>query len=190
MEANEEEERRRLVAEGARKQLAEGTWPQVMGVFGYRNPKAPRTPDEEFVRLKALYGRADCSNMAEFVDLVRFAEKEHGVAMSFNLSMRRRLVPGEAPESTAQNAMLLFSCPDILVGTRNGLEGAAVWLKNCYEAVQHLPPESVQVMDKIFGEALGFLKGPSRMTTVEDMLRSAVLGEGDALKPADIPSKH
>lgn len=189
MDPQEKHERRRLVVEGARKQLAEGTWPQVMMVFGYRNPKAPRATDIEFVRLKMLYEQATCPNMAAFVELVRFQEKEHNVTMSFNLSMRRRLVPGEASEPTSETAMLLFSCPDILVGTRYGMEGAVVWFKNFFEAMPNLAPESLQVMDKIFGEALEFLKGPSRTTTVGEMFKSAVLCEDDALKTPDV-SQH
>lgn len=160
MDQKDQEERQRLVVEGARKQLDEGTWPQVMMVFGYPTPKAPPTVDEEFIRLKVLYEQASCPNMAAFIGIVWFAEKENGVSMSFNLSMRRRLTPGEAPEPTAENAMLLFSCPDILVGTRYGVEGAMVWFKNFSEAISRLAPESVQVMDKVFGEAVEFFKGP------------------------------
>lgn len=186
MDQKDQEEGRRLVAEGARKQLADGTWPQVMMVFGYPTPKAPLTSDEEFARIKALYEQAACPNMAAFIEMVRFSEKEHCVSMSFNLSMRRRLTPGEAPEPTSENAMLLFSCPDILVGTRYGVEGAAVWFKNFSEAIPRLAPESAQVMDKIFGEAIEFLKGPSRKTNVAEMFKSAVLGEGDALKTPDV----
>lgn len=186
MDQKDQEERRRLVAEGARKQLADETWPQVMMVFGYPTPKSPLTADEEFTRLKTFYEQAACPNMATFIDMVRFSEKEHGVSMSFNLSMRRRITPGEAPESTLENAMLLFSCPDILVGTRYGVEGAAVWLKNFSEAVPRLAPESVQFMDKIFGEAIEFLKGPSRKTNVAEMFKSDVLGEGDALETPDV----
>ena len=185
----ESEKRRRLIVEGARKQLAEGTWPEVMMVFVYRNAKAPRTPDAEFARLKELFEQASCLNIAAFIELARFQEKEHGVTTSFNLSMRRRLVPNEAP-LTLENAILLLSCPDILVGTRRGIEGAAVWFKSFSEAIPHVPPESLQVMDKIFGEAVEFLKGPSREATVGEMFRSAILGEGDALRPADIPTKH
>lgn len=189
MDSKKTEERRRLVTEGARKQLAEGTWPQVMGVFGYRNPNGPRVLDEEFLRLKALYEQAACQNMAAFIELVRFQEKEHGVTMSFSLSTRRRLVPGEAPEPTKENAMLLFSSRDVLVGTRFGVEGAVVWFKNFSEAMPNLVSETVQVMDKIFGEALEFFKGPSRSTTVGDMLKSAVLGEGEVLAAPEV-SKH
>lgn len=191
MDSKDKEERRRLAAEGARKQLAEGTWPQVMTIFGYPNPKAPRTADEEFARLKTLYGQANCPNMVAFIELVQFKEKEHDVTMSFNLSMRRRLVPGDAAPLNAESAMLLFSCPDILVGTRYGVEGAAVWFKNFSEAMPNMAPESVQLMDKIFGEAVEFLRsGTSRRTTVEDMFKSAVLGEGDAPESPDALSKH
>ncbi len=189
MDQKDQEERRRLVAKGARKQLAEGTWPQVMMVFGYPTPKAPITADEEFARLKTFYEQASCPNMAAFIDMVRFAEKENGMSMSFNLSLRRRLTPGEAPETTPENAMLLFLCPDILVGTRWGIEGAAIWFKNFSEAIPQLVPESVQVMDKIFGEAVEFLKRPSHKTNVAEMFKSAVLGEGKILETPKV-SKH
>ena len=189
MKKDEKNERRRLAAEGARKQLTEGTWPQVMMVFGYLNPKAPRTLEDELDRLKVFYEQAVCPSIAEFVELVRFAEKEHSMTMSFKFSTRRRLVPGEAPEPTAENAMLLFTSCDILVGTRYGAEGAAVWLKNFSEAMSHMAPEQVQVMDKIFAEAVEFLKGPSRKTTLREMLKDAVLGEGETLESPKV-SKH
>ncbi|MDB5225242.1 MAG: hypothetical protein JWL87_194 [Candidatus Adlerbacteria bacterium] len=177
-------DRRRLVAEAAQKQLTDGTWPQVMKVFGYQNPKAPRVPDEEFARLKALYEQAACPNLAAFVDLVRFKEKERDVTMSFNLSLRLRLASG------ADNAALILSSPDIMVGTRYGIEGAAVWLKNFFEAVPDSAPESVQLMDKIFGEAVEFLQGTPRQATLEDMVKFAITGEGDIFEPADKPLKH
>ncbi len=182
MEVDEKEDHRRI-AEGARRRLAEGTWPQVVAVFGYANPNAPRTPEEEFIRLGAVYAQVACPNLVRFIELLRFTEQEHGVTMSFNLSLRRRLVPGDAPEPTAETVMFLFSCPDILVGTRGGVEGAAVWLKNFSEAIPSLPPESVQMMDKIFGEAVEVLTGPSRATTVQEMFESVVLGEGETLAP-------
>ncbi len=181
-----EEERRRHRAESARKQLADGTWPQVMMVFAYMNPKAPRIPGEEFDRLTAFYEQAACANMVQFIELLRSAETERDVTMSFNFSMRRRLVPGDAPEATPENARLLFSCPDILVGTRTGTEGAAVWLKNFSEAMPSLVPESVQVIDKIFGEAIPFLKGSYRPVTLEELFRSAILGEDGAVEPLEV----
>jgi hypothetical protein len=185
-------ERGRLAAEVARKQLADGTWPEVMEVFGYPNPKAPRISDKEYDRLKALFEKATCPNMAAFIELLRFAEKEHGVTMSFNLSMRKRLVPGKAPQLVPENlrlfANLLFSTPDILVGTRSGIEGAAVWLKNFSEVMSNSAPESVQVLDKIFGEANELLKRPSHKTNIAKMFKSTVLGEDDASKPPDVSS--
>jgi hypothetical protein len=126
--------------------------------------------------------------MAAFVDLVRFAEKERSTTMSFNLSLRRRLVPGNAPEPTPENASLLFS-PDILVGTRRGTEGAAVWLKNFSEVVPNMAHETVQIMDKIFGEAVALLQGSAQEMTVEDMYNIA-RGATDMPKPPDTPTKH
>ncbi len=172
MDSVDREERRKLAGESARKHLAEGTWPEVMAVFGYQNTRAPKVPAEEFDRLKALYEQANCPNMVAMIELLRLKEQEAGVTMSFNLSLRRRMVPGEAPEATSENAWLFFSCPDILVGTRRGVEGAAVWFKNFSEAIPQLAPESIQMMDKIFGEALVFLKGPSHTSTVGEMMDS------------------
>lgn len=178
MDSADREERRKLAAESARKHLAEGTWPEVMAVFGYLNPRAPKVPEQEFARLKTFYEQAKCPNIAAVVELVRLKEQEAGVTISFNLSLRRRSVPGEAPEPTSENAQLFFSCPDILVGTRRGVEGAAVWFKNFSEAIPQLAPESIQMMDKIFGEALVLLKGPSRKSTVGEMMDSVLSGEG------------
>jgi len=189
MDTEEEEKRKKRLVEKARKQLAEGTWPQVMAVFGYSNPNASQTTKEEYLRLKVVYEQAACPNIVQFLELLYFTEKEHRSTMSFNLSMRRRLVPGEVLEPTLDNFVSFLSCPDVLVGTRGGSKGAAAWLKNFSEAMPNLAPESVQVMDKIFGEALEFLRGPSRTTTVDEMLKSAVLGEGEILEPPKV-SKH
>ncbi len=174
------EERRRLVAEAARKQLADGTWPQVMAVFGYPNPKAPRTSDEEFARLKMFYEEVACPNIAAFVELVCFAEKENGMTMSFNFSMRRRLVSGDAPEPTAESAMRLLTSPDLLVGTRRRVEGAAIWLKSFSEVMSTFATESIQVMDKIFGEAVELFKEPSHRMTAQEMFESVVFGKDES----------
>ncbi len=177
MDSDDRERRQRLVVEGARKQLANGTWPQVMAVFGYPTPKAPRTTDEEFARLKVFYEQKNCMAMAKFIDLVRFTEKENGITMSFNLSMRLRPKPGEKPEPTPENIMLLFSCPDILVGTRGGVEGAAVWFKNLSEATPRMAPESLQVVEKIFGKAVEILQDPSNKVPASEMFQSVFLDE-------------
>ena len=191
MSPNDENERKRLVVEGARKQLDTGTWPQVMGVFGYKNPNAPRTPDEEYDRLKCLFERALCPNMVQFIEWLRFAEAENHVTMSYNFSMSWRLTAEDKPTGTLNDARLLFGCPDVLVGTRSGVEGAAVWLRNFSQAMTMMAPEPLQVMDKIFGEAVALLLRESgRWVSVEDMFRSAVLGEKDALAPAEQPARH
>lgn len=189
MDPKNKGERHKVEAEAARKQLAEGTWPQVMTVFGYDNPKAPRKADGEIARIKKLFEEASCPNMATFIELVRFEEQERQVTRSFNLSMCGRLTPGDVP-LTPTNAALLFSTPDILVGTRNGIEGAIDWFKNFSEAIPKMMPESVQIFDKIFGDAVVFLQGPSRKTTVEDMIQSVVSDEDVSSEPAEVPFKH
>ena len=185
----EREERLRRTVENARKQLAEGTWPEVMEVFGYPNPQAPRVADEELTQLKEFYEQTGCTNMAMFVDVLRFAEIEHGVTMSFNFSMRWRTVSKETLQTDSEQAMSLLSCPDILVGTRRGVEGAASWLKNFSKAVPQLPVESVQIMDKIYGEAVQILQSPSRITTIGEMLDSLV-SDSDSTAESPRTSEH
>ncbi len=188
MKNRKDDERRRLVAESSQKQLADGTWPAVMMVFGYFNPSATRTLDSKFDLLRKFYERAKCTNMVVFLDMVRFSEAEHATTVSFNFSMCWRLVRGKIPEFTAKNAAYFMSTPDILVGSRGGPIGAAFWLKKFTETMPSLAPESIQVMDKIFGEANRFLVGPSRTMTITDMFKYAV-GEGEALKPPNV-RKH
>lgn len=183
------DERRRLVAESARKQLADGTWPEVMMVFSYANHKAPLTTDEEFARLKSWYEQAACPSMAQFVDLLRFAEKVNGTAMSYNFSMRRRLGAERNQDPDSLNSVLAALCPDVLVGTRRGVDGAAVWLAMFAQVVPNLAPESVQVMDKVFGEALVFLRGTTQSVTFEELLKAGLTGEG-MLFDSPAVSKH
>ncbi|HEY5382963.1 MAG TPA: hypothetical protein VIJ88_00160 [Candidatus Paceibacterota bacterium] len=187
MDPKEKSERRKIAAEVAKIQLAEKTWPQVMAVFEYSNPRAPQKSDEEFSRIKNLLEKATCINMAAFIDMVQFEEKRCGVTKSFNLSLCKRLTPGEAPSPTI-NAML--SCPDILVGTRNGVEGAMDWFNNFSKGMTQLAPESIQIFDKIFGEAVDVLAGPTLKAAIGEMLQFAITGEGVLFKTPDIPSKH
>ncbi len=178
MDPKQAEERRRLVTEGARKKLAEKTWPEVMMVFGYPTPKAKFHSDEEVANLRATFEKAGCPNIVVFIDLVRFQEKQAGVPMSFNFSLRRRDIPYDVEgPMTTQKAIAMLSCPDILVGTRWGKEAAFKWLENCSKTIPELVPESVQVMDKIFGEAIEFLRSHSGHTTDVRGLIDIALGE-------------
>lgn len=182
----DEDERRRQLAENARKRLANGRWPQVVGVFQYENPKAPQTTPEEFARLQALFTQAGHVNMATFLEHLQFKEKELGVSLSFNLSMAYRLTPEE--EQRMDSFQNILGCPDMLVGTRRGVEGAAVWLKNFSEAMVTAVPENVQLVDKVFGEALVLLQNPSVSLSLGEMLDFA-MGRADLAKPKE-PSKH
>jgi hypothetical protein len=167
------EEEKERVTTGARKQLAEGTWAEVMTVFGYTNPKAPRTHLEEFARLKAFFEKAGYLNLAKFAEIVAFEEQQNNVSMSYNLSMRPR---GGSP-------IQFMMTPDIMVGTRGGVEGAAVWLQKLEEAIPDAVPESVQIFDKIFGEAIEFLSKPGQKTTLEEMARKVFLEEETSPEP-------
>lgn len=173
MEPETKEARQARLGPLVRKTLEDKTWPQVMMVFGYPNPKAERKPDSEFARLKDIFGRANCPNMVAILDLVRFEEERLGVAMSFNLSMRRRAVPGDA-EPIGENVLGFFSTPDILVGTRRGVESAFHWFNNLSEAMGNMLPEEAQIFDRIFGEAVEFFKGTPRPQTVEGMITEVV----------------
>ncbi len=182
------EELQKRIGERHRKQLDEGTWPEVMGVFLFKNPLAVRTREEDFAQLKAFFEKAHYPAIAEFVDMLRFFEREHDVTISFNFSMRTRISNESKPPPTAENVRSVLSTPDILIGTRNGVEGAAKWLQNLTAAVPYLSPESVQVMDKIFAEAVVVLKGPAHPISLESLL-DAALGNTDALK-TPITTKH
>lgn len=170
------EERKTRVAAQSRKTLEEKTWPQVMAVFGYQNNKVKRHSSEEFAHLKQKFESAKCPHIVAFIDIVVFDEKQYDVSMSYNLSMRRRLAPGDA-EPSPENVMQFFSCPDILVGTRYGVESAFHWFTNLSRAAEQMPPESMQVFNEILGEALAFLRGPRSISTVGEMLHTALTGE-------------
>lgn len=176
-------ERRAALAEAARLQLAEGTWPQVLALFRYYNPRAPLTEAAEFERIALLYRQANLQHLATFTELVQLKERSHNIVVSFNFSM------GPRSRSHAGGAATFFGFPDILVGTRNGVEGAAAWLRNFAVAIPELVPESVQVMDKIFGEALTVIAtGSSGRITFQDML--AVAAGGDFPPLTNPPPKH
>ncbi len=150
--------------ENARKRLKDGTWPQVMAVFFYPNPKAPRVQDEEFLRLQSFYENASLPNMALFIEIVQFMEKECGVTMSFNFSLCNRRNQGDLGDSemTSGHATLYFGTRDLLVGTRGGVEGAMVWFRNISEGISMIAPELLQILDKIFGEAVGIVRRPEK----------------------------
>jgi hypothetical protein len=98
------------MAENAKRQLETGTWPQVMAVFGYETPRAPRKSVEEFNQLKGFFEKALYPNIVAFIDLLRLEEERMGVSMSFNVQLRRRSVPGEVLP-TAGNVADFMSTP-------------------------------------------------------------------------------
>jgi hypothetical protein len=55
--------------------------------------------------------------------------------------------------------------------------------------VPTLAPETVQVMDKVFGEALVFLRGTTQSVTLEELLKAGLTGEGKLFDPPAV-SKH
>lgn len=186
MDLKQKEERRKLVAEHARKQLADGSWPEVMAVFAYPTPRAPRVEVAEWERLKGSFEAQKLHNMSAFVGLALMDEQAHNVTMSYNFSMRRRDEP-DISKLTPQNVMAFLGTPDILVGTRMGIEGAYVWLKNFSEAMIDAIPEAVQVFDKIFGEAVAKMQGPSTNMTLGEMAEAAL---GGKLPKLEVPNKQ
>lgn len=175
--------------ENARKQLADGTWPQVLLVCGYKNPDAPRTNEKEAERLRIFYQGAACHSISRFVEFVVFAEKEYGVPVSFSFVMKYRTSAGD-DEPTPENLSALFSCPDVMVGSRFEKKGAMDWLREFSESMPRLPLEAILIMDKIFGEALVFFGGPSRRITLEEMFRAIVSNEEGFLDIPEVPKTH
>lgn len=162
-------------------------YPRVAAVFEYPNPNVPRTTDEEFQRLIAFFTEANCPNIATFIGVVQFAEKEHGVTMSYNLSLvPRSFDMGKEP--TLEEVMRFFSLRDILVGTRRGVEGAAVWFKNLSEAMREIEPGSAHHLETLFGEALEEFSRPPTITTLAEI--ATFVSGGERPTVPDEPSKH
>ena len=175
---NEAAERRELAFEIARKRLAEGTWPEVMAVFEYKNPEVVRATGEEFTRLATHFKSASYSNLARFIERLQIIEQENQMTMSFNLSLRHRLSPGTAPVDS-ENVANFFSTQDLLIGTRRGSRGAFYWLNELSKNMPNMHVTSIQILDKIIGEAVVLLAGPLQPTTIGAMMYAA-LGTGTA----------
>jgi hypothetical protein len=103
--------------------------------------------------------------------------------------MRKRLGAQRDQDPDSFNSVLAALCPDVLVGTRRGVDGAAIWLATFSQVVPTLAPETVQVMDKVFGEALVFLRGTTQSVTLEELLKAGLTGEGKLFDPPAV-SKH
>lgn len=172
-----EAERRNVLILAARKRLAEGTWPEVMQVFGYPNVNVPRASNGAFEQLANYFADAQYANLAKFVQRLQIVEQDMEVTMSFNLSLRGRSVPG-TEHPTAENVARFLMVPDILMGTRWGMRGAFDWLKDLSERVSTMLPESLQILDKVIGEAVVMLANPLRQSTIGEMLES-VLGDDE-----------
>ncbi len=150
--------------------LANGTWPQVLAVFGYDNPRAPRVHPETYQRLQDVFQAAGCAQIAAFAGLVSIEERARGVTMSFNFSLCKRRRPGNL-EDSEESQMDHLATPDMLIGTRKGVEGAAVWLETFAATLaSQLPPESIQFMDKIFGEAVACMRAQSQQLSFGDLV--------------------
>jgi hypothetical protein len=165
-----DEERRKRMATNSAAHLANGTWPQVLSVFGYENPRAPRVDPETYQKLRNVFEAAGCAQIAAFAGLVSIEERARGMTMSFNFSLCRRRQPGNVQDSE-ESLMDHLGTPDMLIGTRKGVEGAAVWLEKFASTLaSQLPPESIQFMDKIFGEAVACMLARSQRLTLEDLV--------------------
>lgn len=163
-----EAERRHRMATNAAVHLANGTWPQVLAVFGYENPRAPRVGPETYERLKDTFERAGCVQVAAFAGLVSMQEKERGVTMSFNVSLCKRRRPGNVQDND-ESLTDDLATPDMLIGTRKGVEGAAVWLEKFAAQLIQMPPESIEFMDKVFGEAVACMLKHSQRLSLDDL---------------------
>lgn len=176
-------EQRRLVEAGARKLLADGTWPEVVALYSYENPMAPRVPAEEYERLKGIFNAAKLPNLVKFVEIVAFNEQAHNVTMSFKLTLQQRMTAEELAKTTAEEMVKFLNTPDILVGSNRDVEGAAIWLNNLAETMSAEVPEMIQVIDKIFGQANKFLSIPDEQKTLSEMFERLFSGAAKIVVP-------
>lgn len=149
--------------------------PRVMAVFVYSNPGAPRTPEEVYKQLIDRFERANCHNLAKFLEFVQFEEKSRGMTLSYNLSLAPPTTDPHAPR-TSDDVAAYFAYNDILVGSRYGEEGAIAWFTLLSQKMDEALPGRVQFVDKIFGLALVHVSSPLQTTTVQEMER-VVFGE-------------
>jgi hypothetical protein len=89
--------------------------------------------------------------------------------MSFNISLRPRYATGSEPTEEERMVGFLYT-PDVLVGTRDGVGGAFVWIKNLSEVALDLAPASMQILDKIFDEVVVLMSSNKNTTTIEEIL--------------------
>ncbi len=163
------------------------THPQVLAIFGYTNPRAPRVPETEYARLLSFFKDVPAPNIATFIEAVQFDEKERGVTMSYNLVLCPRTVD-PSKEPTFEEAMQMFRQRDLLVGTRRGVEGAMMWFSNLVEALKD-DTSSIVTFDKIFGEAIPYLSVPMQPTSIGEMVAVAFGDKVPERRPED-GTKH
>lgn len=178
MRSDDQRECLRKVVERTRQQLDDGTWPEVVAVFRYNNPEACRTTNDGFENLRKSFEQAGCLSLARFVQLIAFDELADGQVHSYILSMRYRLLPNGQRVETAEDEISAFLCPDLLVGSRRGVGGAVSWLRRFLGEIPSLLPETVQLMDRIFGEVDKLLEESCYSMTVEEMLEFLVSETG------------
>ncbi len=176
-------ERRRLVEAGARKLLADGTWPEVVALYSYENPMAPRVHVEEYERLQSIFAAAGLDHLVKFVEIVAFNEQAHNVTMSFKLILRQRVTAEELAKMTAEEMVKFLDTPDILIGSNREVEGAAIWLNNLAETMSAEVPEMIQVIDKIFGQANKYLSIPDEQRTLSEMFERLFSGAAKIVVP-------
>ena len=153
----------------AQRRLETGTWPEVMAIFPYRNQKAPKVPVNEFEKLAGFYSKHGYAALTKFIELVQFEEISNQCTMSYNISLRPRYATGSEPTEEERMIGFLYT-PDVLVGTRDGVGGAFVWIKNLSEVALDLAPASMQILDKIFDEVVVLMSSNKNTTTIEEIL--------------------
>lgn len=171
----------------SQKETVSKSYPKVLTVFGYTNPKAPKTEALEFDRLIALFQKINCHNVAKFIESIRFEETQRNVTMSYNFVLCPRDITLNK-ETSLDEAMSFFQQSDFLVGTRRGVEGAMVFFKKLAEFVESLDQEHLQFTDGIFSEALVYFCGNVEKTSLTELAEIA-FGENLPQETTTFPVK-
>jgi hypothetical protein len=161
--------------------------PQVVQIWGYSNPKALLTSDEEFIRLIKRFENVQCTSIAKFIEGIQIEEKEHKVAMSYNFT----LLPPNVDLSknpSLEDVMAAMRQRDLLVGTRRGDKSAITWLTQFADSMTDADHGALQFADGIFAQALTYFSSTRQTTSLEEM---AAVAFGDISAPTVTPTqKH
>ncbi len=176
---------REALIQGARKILADKSWPIVTGIFFYPSSDTTLTSAEEVSALRALLEARNMPNTIRLAERIKTEEERLGVKVH---GVSIILMPRDLPsleEQTPAQTMAAFTTPDIMIGTRpwQGNTTALQWLTEFAKNAAAYPPEPREVFDNIIAEAVKKIEGTvSRPVTLSEMINT-VSGEPESPAP-------